>query len=197
MRQNPFSLYDFLGYLIPGSTLIYLYLILNNWTDKDSARNIETVLSSVSKYNFQEIFFFVIVSYALGHLISFISSISVEKYGNWKYGYPSKTVIGYEKNSYLIKKEKPLNWEQDKFLYDIDSKKGSRNLRNTGRVFLLVLLFPLVSIEFLFGTLLNFKNFYSKGLDTYLMDTITTNTLLLLNSKGLSRNTTTTESDRF
>ena len=195
MKQNPFSLYDFLGYLIPGSTLIYLYLILDNWSDKESTKNIETVSESVSKYNFQEIFFFIIVSYALGHLISFISSISVEKYGNWKYGYPSKTVIGYKKKSYLIIKNKPLNWEQDSFLYEVEQIKTSRYLRNTGRIFLIFVLLPLVAIEFIFGTLLNFKNFYSKGLDDYLMTAIKTNTLLLLNSKGLSNSTTTTEKD--
>ncbi|WP_299242988.1 hypothetical protein [uncultured Aquimarina sp.] len=195
MKQNPFSLYDFLGYLIPGSTLIYLFLILENWTDDKSAKNIESIFSSVSKYNFQEIFFFIIASYALGHLISFISSISIEKYGNWKYGYPSKTVIGYKKRSYLIKKEKPLNWEQDLFLYETDSKRCSRYLRNIGRIFLIVILLPLTIVELLFGTLLNFKNFYSKGLDDYLMNTIKRNTLLLLNSEGLSNTTIMTDKD--
>ena len=195
MKQNPFSLYDFLGYLIPGSILIYLYLILENWSDKQSGNNIEIVFESVSKYNFQEIFFFIIISYALGHLISFISSISIEKYGNWKYGYPSKTVIGYEKKSYFIIEKKPLGWEQDSFLYEFDPKKASRYLRNTGRVFLILVLLPLVIMEFLFGTILNFKNFYSKGLDDYLRNAIKRNTLFLLNSKVLSNNSITTDKD--
>jgi len=195
MTQNPFSLYDFLGYLIPGSTLIYLYLILENFTDDKSAKNVGTIFSSLSKYNLQEVFFFIIVSYALGHLMSFISSISVEKYGNWKYGYPSKTVIGYEKKSYWIKKERPSNWEQDLFLYETERKRSLRNLRNIGRIFLLILLLPLIIIELIFGTLLNFRNFYSKSLDLYLMNIIKRNALLLLNSDGLSNKTITTEKD--
>lgn len=195
MKQNPFSLYDFLGYLIPGSTLIYLYLILENWTDDESTKNIETIFSSLSKYNFQEILFFIIVSYALGHLISFISSISIEKYGNWKYGYPSKTVIGYKKKSYWILKKRPLNWEQDQFLYETETNRSSRNLRNIGRTFLIIVLLPLVIVELLFGTLLNFKNFYSKGLDSYLMNTIKRNALLLLNSEGLSNTYIMTNND--
>ncbi len=193
MKQNPFSLYDFLGYLIPGSTVIYLFLIIENWTNENSKQNIETIFSSVSKYNFQEIFFFIIISYSLGHLISFISSITVEKYGNWKYGYPSKTVIGYEKESYWIKKNLPEGWEQTNLLYEVDNMK--RNLRNFGRIILIILLLPLFLVEFLFGTLLNFKSFYSKGLDPYLMGIIKENVLQLLNSKGLSNSKNIMEND--
>jgi hypothetical protein len=82
MKQNPFSLYDFLGYLIPGSTLIYLFIIIENWTNNKVENNLESIFSYVSKYNFQEIFFFIIISYAIGHLLSFISSVTIEKYGN-------------------------------------------------------------------------------------------------------------------
>jgi hypothetical protein len=82
MKQNPFSLYDFLGYLIPGSTLIYLFIIIENWTNNKVENNLESIFSYVSKYNFQEIFFFIIIFYAIGHLLSFISSVTIEKYGN-------------------------------------------------------------------------------------------------------------------
>lgn len=193
MKQNPFSLYDFLGYLIPGSTVIYLFLIIENWTSNNEKSNLETIFSSVSKYNFQEIFFFIIISYSLGHLISFISSITIEKYGNWKYGYPSKTVIGYRKNSYWIEKKLPDDWDQTNLLYETDDK--SRNLRNTGRFFLILILLPLFIVELFFGTLLNFKSFYSKGLDCYLMGVIRENVLLLLNSKGLSNGNKIKEGD--
>ncbi len=30
MKQNPFSLYDFLGYFIPGALVLYLYLIIEH-----------------------------------------------------------------------------------------------------------------------------------------------------------------------
>lgn len=193
MKQNPFSLYDFLGYLIPGSTVIYLFLIIENWSSNDGKSNLETIFSSVSKYDFQEIFFFIIISYSLGHLISFISSITIEKYGNWKYGYPSKTVIGYRKNSYWIEKRQPEGWEQTNLLYEIDYT--SRNLRNTGRFFLILILLPLFIVELFFGTLLNFKSFYSKGLDSYLTGVIRENVLLLLNSKGLSNGNSIKEGD--
>lgn len=186
MKQNPFSLYDFLGYLIPGSTLIYLFIIIDNWTNNKGENNLESIFSSVSKYNFQEIFFFIIVSYAIGHLLSFMSSITIEKYGNWKYGYPSKTVIGFEKNSYWTEIEPTQELQNDKLLYEIENNTNKRKLKNFGRFFLILMLLPLFIIELIFGSLLNFKNFYSKGLDSYLMKVIRKNTILLLNSKGLS-----------
>lgn len=186
MKQNPFSLYDFLGYLIPGSTLIYLFIIIQNWTNNKGENNLDLIFSSVSKYNFQEIFFFIIVSYAIGHLLSFISSITIEKYGNWKYGYPSKTVIGFKKHSYWTEVEPTQELQNDKLLYEIENNFKKRILKNFGRFFLILILLPLFIIEVIFGFALNFKNFYSKGLDSYLMKVIKKNTILLLNSKGLS-----------
>ena len=195
MKQNPFSLYDFLGYLIPGATLIYLFLVINSCGGNLENYDLSKIVTSVTQYELQKVFFFIIVSYALGHIISFISSISIEKYGNWKYGYPSKTIIGYQKKSYWIQKERPTNWEQDKFLYEREPIRYQRNLRNFGRAFLILVLLPLVVVELIFGTLLNFKNFYSKGLDNYSMKVIRKNALLLLNSDGLTNCDAITEND--
>ena len=36
IKQNPFSVYDFLGYLIPGSLVIYSYLIIDYLKTTDS-----------------------------------------------------------------------------------------------------------------------------------------------------------------
>ncbi|WP_418637286.1 hypothetical protein [Winogradskyella sp.] len=182
MKQNPFSLYDFLGYLIPGSTLIYAYLIIVKWSNNISDFNLEKLLSSLSESNFQDIFFFVIAAYSLGHLISFVSSITIEKYGNWRYGYPSKTVIGYEKKSYWVLDTEPNTSLTDKYLYETDTAKSSRRQKNFGRFILVLFILPLFLIEYIIGIKLNFKNFYSKGLDPYLMDCIKEKTIFLLNS---------------
>lgn len=182
MKQNPFSLYDFLGYLIPGSTLIYAYLIIEKWSYNKNDFNLEKVFSSLSKSNFQDIFFFVIIAYSLGHLISFMSSITIEKYGNWRYGYPSKTVIGYIKKSFWVLENEPTTNSTNKDLYDTETNKVSRRQKNTGRFVLILFILPLFLTEYIFGIKLNFKNFYSKGLDDYLMDSIKEKTIILLNS---------------
>ena len=182
MKQNPFSLYDFLGYLIPGSTLIYAYLIIEKWSDNKNAFNLEKVFSSLSKSNFQDIFFFVIIAYSLGHLISFMSSITIEKYGNWRYGYPSKTVIGYIKKSFWVLENEPITNLTNKGLYETETNKIIRRQKNTGRFVLILFILPLFLTEYIFGIKLNFKNFYSKGLDDYLMNSIKEKTIILLNS---------------
>lgn len=194
MKQNPFSLYDFLGYLIPGSTLIYAYLIIEKWSDNKSDFSLEKVLTSLSNSDFQDIFFFVIIAYSLGHIISFVSSITIEKYGNWRYGYPSKTVIGYEKKSYWVMETEPSTSLTDKFLYESDGTKKSRRQKNIGRFILTLFILPLFLIEYLVGIKLNFKNFYSKGLDPYLMDSIKEKTIFLLNSIKNDSNNSITES---
>ena len=52
MKQNPFSLYDFLGYLIPGSTLIYLFIIIQNWTNNRGKNYLESInFSNMDFYN--------------------------------------------------------------------------------------------------------------------------------------------------
>ena len=145
MKQNPFSLYDFLGYLIPGSTLIYLFIIITSW-EGNSITTLDSVFTYVSDNNFQDAFFFIIVSYALGHLISFISSITIEKYGNWKYGYPSKTVIGYTKKSYWIQKNTQHNAQVPKQIVDTEVNFCKRKFRNSGRAILLILLSPLTTL---------------------------------------------------
>lgn len=182
MKQNPFSLYDFLGYLIPGSTLIYVYLIIEKWSNNKTDFSFEKALSSLSESDFQNILFFVIIAYSLGHLISFVSSITVEKYGNWRYGYPSKTVIGYKKKSYWVMKSEPTTSLTDKYLYEVDTNEHSRRKKNVGRFILIVFILPLFLIEYLVGIKLNFKNFYSKGLDAYLMEIIKKKTICLINS---------------
>lgn len=194
MKQNPFSLYDFLGYLIPGSTFIFAYLIIEQWNNNKSDFTLEKVLSTFSKTEFQNIFFFIIIAYSLGHLLSFISSITIEKYGNWNYGYPSKTVIGYIKNSYWVRENEPEE-ENDNFLYEVENNAKKRNMKNFGRVFLRLFILPLFIIEYFFGEKLKFKNFYSKGLDEYLMNCIKSNAIALLNSLKISEVDDITESD--
>lgn len=195
MKQNPFSLYDFLGYLIPGSTLIYSYLIIEKWNNHKSELNLEKEFASLSESNFQDIFFFIIMAYSLGHLISFISSITIEKYGNWRYGYPSKTIIGYIKKSYWVLDSEPNNSLTDEFLYETETNNCRRREKNIGRFILVLFILPLFIFEYILGILLSFKNFYSKGLDNYLMNIIKEKTIFLLNSIKDNTDNSITESD--
>jgi hypothetical protein len=98
IKQNPFSLYDFLGYLIPGMTFIYGLLFVSSNYD------IKIFFSEISYYeSLTASIPFIILSYIAGHLISFISSYTIEKYAIWSYGYPSKFLFGVAPPKHLLK----------------------------------------------------------------------------------------------
>jgi hypothetical protein len=151
IKQNPFSVYDFLGYLVPGSILIYSYLIID-FAKKHSEFGLKDFTNEFLEIKFEGFFFFVILSYTLGHLLSFASSVTVEKYANWTYNYPSKYLLGisFEPFWKSIKNWKDFVW----------------------RVIIIVILLPCILLDLIFGQFLGFKGFYTKELDQLLQELI-------------------------
>ncbi len=88
--QNPFSLYDFLGYLIPGLLFVYsfYFIITFNFENPEFVFNLNLKLD--------DYFIVVILAYIVGHILSYISSITVELYSIWTLGYPSHYLLGYK-----------------------------------------------------------------------------------------------------
>jgi hypothetical protein len=144
MKQNPFSLYDFLGYFIPGSLLIYI-VILINFFKKANEINLDAILKSLPSLKLEAIVLILIISYACGHILSFVSSITVEKYSVWRYGFPSR---------YLLNMKSPRL--RDHFLTFHGTFWG---------VIMLVILFPTVLLDIILGNKFGFKIFYSKPID--------------------------------
>ena len=91
MNQNPFSFYDFLGYLIPGGFFILLMYFCGLTFDLDIVIDLSELLRGQSQIfgilNYASI---VIISYIAGHFISITSAFFIEKYMNKELGYPSK-----------------------------------------------------------------------------------------------------------
>lgn len=66
-HKSPFSLYDFLGYFIPGALFFYLLVLFFKieeikWLDIDFFRDLRLFDQSVA---------FIILSYVLGHVINY------------------------------------------------------------------------------------------------------------------------------
>lgn len=148
IKQNPFSVYDFLGYFIPGALLIYLYLIIKYLRTLQTDFTIDKFLNSNKELQIDQLLFFIILSYSLGHLVNFCSSQSIEKYSIWRYGYPSK---------YLLKRDSELYWKKN-------TKTGYLS-----RVALPIMIFPISFYDLVFGEVLNFKKLYTKSLDALLI----------------------------
>ena len=147
IKQNPFSLYDFLGYFIPGALLLYLIVSIN-YIESSTNFELNDFISNTIQIQFDKVFFFIIISYAIGHLINFISSTTIEQYANWKYNYPSKYLLGYKHNGM---------WKNKKFIFIF------------WRILLLIIIFPITILDFLIGNILKFNKFYTRQLDPFLI----------------------------
>lgn len=155
MEKNPFSLFDFLGYFIPGAFSLFLFYFLQNnagleyYFEVDNIKNLNTDISILY------ITFFVILSYTLGHILSFLSTLTIENFAVWMLGYPSKNLLGiYGTEKYFEKKHKNQN---------IDKK--ATYLSYSLRFLLFVFLAPISFLSITIGKLLDLNNsVYKKSL---------------------------------
>ncbi|MBV2224943.1 MAG: hypothetical protein KUL74_08860 [Cloacibacterium sp.] len=163
IKQNPFSLYDFLGYFIPGSVCFFILLNFNKILEFknfdvfiNTSKNFDTSLDSVT--------LFVIFSYVVGHIVSFLSSITIERYTIWKYGFPSKYILGIAQKTF---------WKSAKKCTDF-----------AWRIILIILFFPLIIFDYILGSQLNFEKFFKQSVDKSLADLIVFKANKLLSKIG-------------
>lgn len=148
--QNPFSLYDFLGYFVPGALFLY---------GVDCARSrsdlVKLALSPLPDFNSEpkaEFYIpFVLCAYVIGHFLSVVSSYTIERYSIWRYGYPSK---------YLLRMRPGTYWK-------IDPRDKQKTHRLLLRVAVPILMLPVWLLDVLLG-----KELYAKGLDPLLQSFI-------------------------
>lgn len=101
VKQNPFSLYDFLGYFIPGASALFLFsFVLNRLGVSTGIPPFES-LADVS-----QLLPFVLFAFLTGHVIALLSSVTVERYYIWSFGYPSKSLLRITHEGYFHKIEK-------------------------------------------------------------------------------------------
>ena len=162
-NKNPFSTFDFLGYFFPGALFVGLFYLFTDGIEFDGNNNKYIPQSIIYFKSFLHknfgigLFLLVLFSYIIGHLLSYVSSITVELFYTWYYGYPTR---------YLLRKE----GEEKIREYLLDS-----NLKLTGMIghfFVCMLLSPIVAGHFLFERLLNMENFIGRSLDDKLIDSI-------------------------
>lgn len=161
IKQNPFSFYDFLGYFIPGAIVLQLFFLIPHLSSISTYTDLINILSVKEEFQTDKFIFFIIISYSIGHLVNYISSITIERFAYWKYDYPSKYLIG-------------INQHQKYFRKDIARKNFIY------RIILAILIFPVFLWDLILGEFFKFKDFYTKKLDDFLIEVITKKFLLLL-----------------
>ena len=175
MEKNPFSIYDFMGYLFPGLTVLYILYYLHScqW-DLFRATEMNVLCSSINridgKFNFDKSVLVIIVAYVIGHLVSYVSSLTVEIFSNRFFGYPSK---------YLLQKERPKFGKlwSNYFKVKVDTSfQPMKTIKfacvETVYGFISLLLLPVSFMTLTFGYLLNFNQFIIRPLDDYLINGI-------------------------
>jgi hypothetical protein len=167
LTQNPFSLYDFLGYFIPGSFVLYLLLLIQVNGDSHS------FLGLIKKVKFdspESYLPFTISSYILGHFIAFASSSTIERYGIWQYSYPSKFLLNMPYEGYFG------------FIGQKEFTKRQKVSTFLKRVVILILLLPITFFDFLIGRILGFNYLQNKTLDEPIRALVFHKTLATLKS---------------
>ena len=156
MEKNPFSLFDFLGYFIPGAFALFLVYFLQNDNGLVFYFRIENVQSLNTDISILYITFFVILSYTLGHILSFLSTLTIENFTVWMFGYPSKNLLEIDRAAnYFQKKmntQSTINWPITFLSYIL-------------RTLLFIFLAPISILSITVGNILNLNNsVYTKSL---------------------------------
>lgn len=92
-----------MGYLFPGLTVLYiLYYFYSCRWDLFQAIRVNVLCNTIdeidNKFSFEKSVLIIIIAYIIGHLVSYVSSLTIEILSNRFFGYPSK---------YLLQKERP------------------------------------------------------------------------------------------
>ena len=108
MEKNPFSIHDFLGYVLPGGVALLLaYMVYvnpqcNYMTSQEYIDVIINTFAALKRKGFSTMelsIAIVIISYIIGHLVAYLSSITIERMAIWYYNYPSVFLLSDERKS--------------------------------------------------------------------------------------------------
>lgn len=172
INDKPFSVYDFLGYLIPGIFGIYSFVFLYNYTKYGS---FTIKLFQTSKIDEEKIIS-IIIFYIVGHLLSFFSSMSVEKYSVWTLGYPS---------SYLFNKAGKRGYFDGCWQNDINHKLGSR-ARAIGRFLIrfivLIILLPVFLGDLIVRKIFRLHDMYARPFEEKLLKIVEQNERIIVDT---------------
>lgn len=105
MSKNPFSIYDFMGYLFPGLfLLIILVYVRNENFDISNIFRFKTLMEIVgedkSTFDLDKSILIIILGYITGHFVSYSSSLTIETFDNNIFGYPSDYLLHGNKLSW-------------------------------------------------------------------------------------------------
>jgi hypothetical protein len=145
-KQSPFSPYDLLGYLIPGGLALYAVAGLVAMTSP--SETLATLIGRLAPgMGIEAVVALSVVAYVVGHFLSLLSGMTLERYANWRFGYPSHFLLGLPEPAFFGS----LPW-------------GEKAWRAVVFIFLL----PVSALDWFAEKVLRLRNLYVKPLDSYL-----------------------------
>ncbi|MDO5430564.1 hypothetical protein D7V92_17935 [Parabacteroides sp. CH2-D42-20] len=155
MLKNPFSFYDFLGYLFPGLLCVMFVKVI---CSMDGAVTIPDFYSKgiEGSIAWNDTIPYTVLAYVVGHFISYFSSLTVEPFLIWSYGYPSVFL---------------LNDNYDKRFFAVNETLG-KGWTIFWKILVCVFIFPIALASLFFGKWLRFRVYVLKPLDSYLKESI-------------------------
>lgn len=173
MNKNPFSIYDFLGYLFPGflTLIIFCYFYQLGW---DIYRiidisNTKILIDLGSQMTWEGSVLIIVIAYAIGHLISYLSSITLETlFTNKIFGYPSTYL--FDKNNKSWK-----GYYVAYFASDSEYGKHCKFLVVPKMLLKGLVLFSILPVALLLtpiGTITGINSFIVRPLDDYLRESL-------------------------
>lgn len=173
MMKNPFSIFDFFGYVFPGAFTLMAVFYFAKMLPLDFVEPmpLEEVITTIKGWlqvsePVVSCSVFLILSYIVGHLIAYISSITVELFVIWWYGFPSEFLMTDEGGVWHFFHDGMAMWRNKNAHYKIKIFR-TYTLRCIVSLLLLPIFVPTLAVK-----LLGCDSFLVKRLDVYLRDII-------------------------
>lgn len=175
MSKNPFSLYDFMGYLFPGLFFIIIMVyVFNDAFDVANIFRMKALVDAVgiggTTFDLDKSILIVILGYVTGHFVAYASSLTIESFANNIFGYPSK---------YLLHGNEQTWWHMLKKCFQCQassSKKTILKIKVASKVLLkammFLFLFPISFMVFTIGWLIDINSYITRSIDDYLRTAI-------------------------
>lgn len=146
-NKNPFSTFDFLGYFFPGSfALLLCYLFSNiDFNDVEIPQALSKFHSLFVYHELIAIFSFIIIAYITGHLISYLSSVTIERFFVWSNGYPTEFLLSRKARTGIL-----------------ESK--DKSIGSIWHILVCIFIAPITICSSVFESLLNLRFFITKEL---------------------------------
>ena len=204
MNKNPFSFYDFLGYLFPGlvAMMLLTYCVIQGVSSPIEQYFSITTFTNMFSENpnmkwWESTVVIIVLAYISGHVIAYLSSTSVEYFANRIFGYPSYYLLHPEEDKrilfskYFMYENKKNYSHLNIFMRLIHTIFNRLKMFVDGkfiwRLFVSFMLFPISVIFLPLNKKISIVKFVTRPLDRYVRNSIFTKITALSEKLNISR----------